>query len=73
MSCPPSSGGLRTDCRGSIIFSLRDGQVWASWHGWPETVRLGPVGDVAAMMQDFLGQVEVGARLLSSDEGGAPK
>jgi len=62
----------RPDAKGGIIFSLRDGEVWASWHGWPETVRLGPVADVTAMMQDFLHQGRVAERLLASDEGANP-
>lgn len=46
-----------------VIFSLRNGEVWASWPGLPDTVRLGEVGEVSAMMRDFLQQVELGERL----------
>ncbi|WP_156457700.1 hypothetical protein [Altererythrobacter sp. Root672] len=46
-----------------VIFSLRDGEVWASWPGNPNAVRLGEVGEVSAMMRDFLQQVELGERL----------
>ena len=69
MTGEQSPEGRRNDARGGIIFSLRDGEVWSSWHGWPEAVRLGPVADVAAMMEDFLRQREVGQRLLDSGEG----
>ena len=63
---------LRHDAKGGVIFSLRNGEVWASWHGWPETVRLGPIADVSAMMEDFLRQGEVGERLLASDAWSNP-
>jgi hypothetical protein len=47
-----------------IIFSSRDGYVWASW---PEayTVNLGSHEVVAAMMRDFLAQDALGKRLTS--------
>jgi len=45
-----------------VIFSLERGQAWASWPG-AATVRLGPHKEVAAMMEDFLAQVELGERL----------
>jgi hypothetical protein len=46
-----------------IIFSLDKGDAWASWRGVGGAVRLGPQAEVAAMMQDFLAQLEVGIRL----------
>lgn len=46
-----------------IIFSLEQGEAWASWYGTGSTVCLGPRDEVAEMMQDFLAQVELGKRL----------
>ena len=51
------------DASGGIIFSLEEGQVWASWHGNGPPVPLGSQERVSEMMQDFLAQVEVGKRL----------
>jgi len=45
-----------------VIFSSRDGYVWASWTEVC-TVRLGPLEAVAAMMRDFLAQEALGKRL----------
>lgn len=49
-----------------IIFSLEDGQAWASWTGSGPRQRLGPQDEVAMMMQDFLAQLEIGKRLNGS-------
>jgi hypothetical protein len=46
-----------------IIFSLEDGQAWASWSGGDAPVPLGPCDEVVEMMEDFLAQVELGKRL----------
>ena len=48
-----------------VIFSSRDGYVWASW---PDSyaVNLGSHEAVAAMMRDFLAQDALGKRLASS-------
>lgn len=46
-----------------IVFSLIDGYVWASWIGSSARVRLGEYHDVTAMMEDFLAQSELAARL----------
>jgi len=46
-----------------IIFSLEGGQAFASWYGRGSPVKLGPEGEVAEMMRDFLAQLEVGRRL----------
>src|SRR4030095_7609500 len=46
-----------------IIFSLRDGFVWASWPDSDASVRLGSHDLVAAMMRGFLGQDAIGLRL----------
>jgi hypothetical protein len=45
-----------------IIFSLRDGQACASWHGGKSFVPLGPADEVERMMQDFLAQQQVARR-----------
>jgi len=46
-----------------IIFSLEKEQAWATWSGSGRPLRLGPESEVAAMMQDFLAQLELGKRL----------
>ena len=51
------------DKQTGIIFSLQDGQAWATWCGSQRPLRLGPEGEVAGMMQDFLAQLELGKRL----------
>jgi hypothetical protein len=48
---------------GGVIFSLKDGQAWASWATAGYHLRLGPQDDVAEMMKDFVAQVELGKRL----------
>lgn len=48
---------------GGVIFSLRNGQAWASWPGAGYHLRLGARDDVVEMMKDFIAQVEVGKRL----------
>jgi hypothetical protein len=53
------------DASGGIIFSLEEGQVWASWHGNGPPVPLGSQERVSEMMEDFLAQVELGKRLTS--------
>ena len=49
-----------------VIFSLEKGHAWASWPGNPAPVRLGPQQEVAAMMEDFLAQIELARRLESN-------
>ena len=46
-----------------MIFSLREGFVWASWPDTEATVRLGRHDKVAAMMRDFLAQDALSERL----------
>lgn len=46
-----------------IIFSLDQGQAWASWYRTGTRVRLGSKDEVAEMMKDFLAQLELGKRL----------
>jgi len=48
---------------GGVVFSLEDGEVWASWYGQGRPVLLGSEDKVSGMMHDFLAQVEVGKRL----------
>lgn len=47
----------------NLVFSSRDGFVFASWPGTDVVVRLGQHAEVAAMMSDFLAQDALGARL----------
>jgi hypothetical protein len=57
-----------------IVFSLEDGEAWASWYGVDAPVRLGSPDEVVPMMEDFLAQVELGKRLQTSlgTQGRAP-
>ena len=48
---------------GGIIFSLERGEVWASWYGHGQPVRLGSRNTVARMMEDFLKQEQLARRL----------
>ena len=45
---------------GGIVFSLENGEVWASWYGQEHPVLLGSQPKVTEMMKDFLAQVEIG-------------
>ena len=47
----------------AVVFSCRDGFVWASWPGTEASVKLGRCEPVTAMMQDFLDQCALGERL----------
>ncbi|HEY7005787.1 MAG TPA: hypothetical protein VH392_04815 [Sphingomicrobium sp.] len=49
--------------KSGIVFSLEKGVAWASVAGSDAPVRLGSQDEVAAMMEDFLAQLEVGKRL----------
>lgn len=47
----------------SIIFSMRENAVWASWPGTERSVRLGPCQPVIYMMRDFVAQCDLADRL----------
>jgi len=47
----------------TIIFSMVDGAVWASWPGKRASVELGHSDAVTYMMRDFLAQYELGERM----------
>ena len=51
-----------------VVFSLEQGDAWASWYGSHSWVRLGPDEEVAEMMRDFLAQRELARRM----ESGSP-
>ncbi|MCL6684577.1 hypothetical protein [Sphingomonas alba] len=51
------------ESEGGVVFSLEDGEVWASWYGQGQPVLLGSEDKVSTMMHDFLAQLEVGRRL----------
>jgi hypothetical protein len=55
---------------GGIVFSVENGEAWASWYGQDRPVRLGPQKEVAEMMQDFLAQVELGKFLAERSRNG---
>jgi hypothetical protein len=63
---PPSPPDRRSVPEGEIIFSLRDGYVWASWPGTNASVRLGRYEMVPAMMRDFLEQDALGQRMMGT-------
>jgi len=46
-----------------IVFSLDQGNVWASWYGNGPPLRLGSQRNVSEMMEDFLSQSELGRHL----------
>ena len=48
-----------------IVFSLRDGFVWASMQDNPQPIRLGAYEQVKDVMRDFLAQSEIGEHLLN--------
>jgi hypothetical protein len=48
-----------------VIFSLRDGDVWASRHASHAPVMLGQHDQVIAAMHDFIRQAEFAQRLLN--------
>ena len=51
------------EASGGVIFSLEEGQVWASWYGQGPPVCLGSQKRVGKMMEDFLAQEELAKRL----------
>lgn len=60
VEAPGSAAAKR---RSGIVFSCEGGDAWASWQGHRCTVRLGTTEEVAAMMQDYLAQCELGRKL----------
>jgi hypothetical protein len=50
------------EASGGVIFSMDDGQVWASWYGQGPPVCLGSQQKVGEMMEDFLAQEELAKR-----------
>jgi hypothetical protein len=56
-----------------IVFSLEQGQAWASWYRTRSRVRLGSKDEVAEMMKDFLAQLEVGERLTKQPSVAPPE
>ena len=55
--------GHPDEASGGVIFSMEDGQVWASWYGQGPPVCLGSQKRVGKMMEDFLAQEELVSRL----------
>jgi hypothetical protein len=62
--------------RGSIVFSLVNGTVWASWPGSGPSLELGSRHSVTYMMRDFLAQCDsvttskLAWRIVTSDRYG---
>jgi hypothetical protein len=57
-------------CNGKgVVFSLDDGEAWASWYGVDAPVHLGPRDQVVHMMEDFIKQVELGKRFERNGSG----
>lgn len=55
------AGRSANEGKGGVLFSLDQGDVWASWYGQGPPVRLGSQRNVAEMMKDFLAQGERGS------------
>ena len=51
------------DPESGIVFSSREGFVWASWPGTEAAIKLGRDRVVVEIMQDFLKQDALGRRL----------
>jgi hypothetical protein len=49
----------------ALIFSLKDGDVWASRLDGRPPLLLGPYDEVIAAMHDFIGQADFAERLLN--------
>ncbi len=60
--------GNPDEASGGVIFSLEEGQVWASWYGQGPPVCLGSRKRVGKMMEDFLAQEELAKRLNGQPE-----
>ncbi|MCL6699851.1 DUF4118 domain-containing protein [Sphingomonas sp. NSE70-1] len=58
LAARPSRGA-----RKGIVFSLEEGEAFASWQGSGPPMKLGPQEEVCEMMQDFIAQVELGKLL----------
>jgi hypothetical protein len=48
---------------GGVVFSMEEGEVWASWYGQGPPVCLGSRKKVGRMMEDFLAQEALAKRL----------
>ncbi len=59
------------DTSGGIILRLEKGEVWASWYGHGQPVRLGNRHTVANMMDDFLKQEQLAKRLANRSKYGS--
>jgi hypothetical protein len=66
----PSFSGQRWEPELGIIFSLRDGFVWATWPETEVAIRLGRHDMVAEMMRDFLAQDALGEWLARRPQAG---
>ena len=69
----PSLTGHRWEPELGIVFSLRDGFVWATWPETEVAIRLGRHEMVAGMMRDFLAQDALGEWLAGGPRPGACK
>jgi hypothetical protein len=52
---------------GGIVFSVEQGEVWASWYGQDLPLRLGPQRKVARMMKEFLAGAQAAKGAAQSD------
>ena len=67
MSTPQTGDAKTSPSELGVIFSSRDGYVWASWPRGDGAVRLGPSNVVTAMMLDFIAQEELARRLANRE------
>lgn len=58
---------------GKVVFSEEKGHAWAHWHSDRPSLPLGPHEEVAAMMEDYIAQVEIGKRLTVDEDVDALK
>lgn len=52
---------------GGIVFSVEQGEVWASWYGQGAPLRLGPQRKVVRMMEEFLAGAQAARGATRSD------
>jgi hypothetical protein len=55
-----------SETHGNVIFSLVDGNVWASWPDSSAAIKLGSYYQVSTCMRDFLAQSALGDQLISA-------
>jgi len=57
------------EAAGGVVFSLEDGEVWASWNGSGAPVRLGSKKNVSEKMKSFLAHADDPSHLKAIGQG----